>query len=130
MHKLRIEVIKFLIIGAANFFLTLIIFTLMLKVFKIHYLLSLGTAWFIGVVFSYILNFSWTFRPESQVQFKERFLKFLIANTISITLNMAALKYLVERTDIDPFYLQLALIPLIVIFNFCTAKLWSLRASS
>lgn len=129
MHKLRVEVIKFLIIGAANFFLTLVIFTLMLKVFKIHYLVSLGTAWFIGVIFSYILNFSWTFRPENRVQFRDRFFKFLAANSVSVVLNMIVLKLLVERTKLDPFYLQLALIPLIVVFNFCTAKLWSLRPS-
>lgn len=127
MQKLRVEVVKFLIIGTANFLLTLVIFTLMLKIFQIHYLVSLGTAWFVGVIFSYILNFSWTFRPEDRVQFRNRFLKFLTANSVSVVLNMMALKFLVEHTKMDPFYLQLALIPLIVIFNFCTAKLWSLR---
>jgi len=43
-------------------------------------------------------------------------------------LNMFALRYLVERTHYDPFWVQAALTPLIVIFNFSTAKFWSLRS--
>ena len=43
---------------------------------------------------------------------------------------LLALGYIVEHTDFDPFYVQLALIPFIVVFNFSTAKYWSLRPSS
>jgi len=130
VHKLKIEVTKFTLVGAANFVLTFIVFTAMLKAWSVNYLLSLGTAWVVGMLFSYILNFSWVFKPEQKIQFKSRFLRFFLASAFSIALNMLVLSYIVEHTDFDPFYVQMVLIPLIVVFNFSTAKYWSLRPLS
>jgi len=127
MHKLRIEVTKFTIVGGANFVLTFIVFTFMLKMMEVQYLISLATAWAIGIVFSYVLNLAWVFRPDQRIQFKSRFLKFFLAALLSLMMNMLALKYLVERTNMDAFFVQVLLIPFIVVFNFSTAKFWSLR---
>ncbi len=130
MHNFKFEATKFTIVGALNFMLTFLVFTTMLKVFDINYLVSLVTAWVVGMFFSYVLNFSWVFKPEQKIQFKSRFVRFFLASVLSIILNMLALSYIVEHTGFDPFYVQMALIPFIVIFNFATAKFWSLRQSS
>jgi len=127
MHKFKIEAAKFTLVGAANFALTFILFTLMLKVLGVNYVLSLGATWVVGMLFSYVLNFAWVFKPEQKIQFRTRFVRFFLASALSIALNILALSYIVERTDFDPFYVQMALMPFIVIFNFSTAKLWSLR---
>ena len=130
MHKLKIEATKFTLVGAANFALTFIVFSTMLKILGVNYLLSLVSAWAVGMVFSYVLNFTWVFKPEQRIQFRARFFRFFLASSLSIVLNMLVLRYIVERTALDPFYVQMALIPFIVIFNFATAKYWSLRRSS
>ena len=130
MHKLKIEVTKFILVGAANFVLTFIAFTAMLKVFLVNYLFSLGAAWIVGMLFSYALNFSWIFKPAQKIQFKDRFVRFFFASVLSIALNMLALGYIVERTDFDPFFVQMALIPFVIILNFSTAKFWSLKSAS
>lgn len=127
MHGLKIEITKFTVVGAANFVLTFFVFTLLLKVMLLNYLISLLVAWVVGMLFSYTLNFSWVFKPEEKIQFKMRFFKYLIASAISITGNMLILKLIVERTASDPYYVQLVLIPVIVVFNFLTAKFWALR---
>jgi len=44
-------------------------------------------------------------------------------------LNMLVLSLIVEHSNFDPFFVQMGLIPLIVLFNFSTAKFWSLRPS-
>jgi putative flippase GtrA len=119
-----------MLVGAANFILTLVVFTMMLKAMSANYLLSLSVAWIVGFSFSYVLNFSWVFRPEEKIQFKARFLKYFLSNIFSILLNMLILAFMVELTNTDPYYVQLALIPLIVVFNFSTAKYWALRSSS
>jgi putative flippase GtrA len=105
------------------------VFTLLLQSLSLHYLISLFVAWVVGMSFSYTLNFLWVFKPEEKIQFKARFLKFLLANALSIVLNLLALHFLVQRTAWDPFYVQLGLIPFVVGFNFSTAKYWSLRAA-
>lgn len=129
MQKLKNEATKFTIVGAINFALTFITFTTMLKALDANYLISLLVAWIVGIFFSYILNFSWVFKTELKIQFKSIFFKFLLASVLSIGLNILILRYIVESADFDPFYVQLALIPLIVVFNFSTAKFWSLRPS-
>ena len=130
MHKLKIEATKFTLVGAANFVLTFVVFAAMLKVLRVNYLLSLVVAWVVGMIFSYVLNFAWVFKPEQQIQFRARFLRFFLASALLITLNVLVLSYIVEHTDFDPFYVQIALIPFIVVFNFSAAKYWSLRRSS
>ena len=128
MHRIKIEATKFTVVGAANFVLTFVVFTVMLKLLDVNYLISLASAWVVGMIFSYILNFLWVFRPEEKIQFRSRFVKFTIASVLSIALNMVALSYIVESTDADPFIVQVVLIPFIVVFNFSTAKFWSLRS--
>lgn len=130
MHKFKIEATKFTLVGAANFALTFIVFTAMVKICGVNYLLSLVAAWVVGMIFSYVLNFAWVFKPEQKIQFSTRFLRFFLVSVLSIALNLLALSYIVDRTDFDPFYVQIALIPFIVVFNFSTAKYWSLRRCS
>ena len=130
MYKLTTEVTKFTLVGAANFALTFIVFTVMLKLLVVNYLLSLVAAWIVGIIFSYVLNFVWVFKPEQKIQFNARFIRFSLASVLSLSLNMLALNYIVERADFDPFYVQIVLIPFIVVFNFYTAKYWSLHRSS
>lgn len=127
MHKFKIEATKFTLVGAANFALTFTVFTAMLKVWGVNYLLSLASAWIVGMIFSYVLNFAWVFKPEQKIQFNARFARFFLASVISIVMNMLTLSYIVGRSDFDPFYVQIVLIPFIVVFNFSTAKFWSLK---
>jgi putative flippase GtrA len=127
MSTFKIEGIKFAVVGGVNFFLTFIIFTVTLKFFGLNHLISLGSAWIAGVFFSYVFNFSWVFKPEEKIAFKGRFLRYFFASLFSLVLNMVTLNYLVESTKIDAFYIQTALTPLIVVFNFVTARFWSLK---
>lgn len=126
--KFRVEAVRFLLVGGANFVLTFVVFFALLKILNVNYLIALSTSWAIGTLFSYALNFTWVFKPEEQLQFKARLAKYFFAGLASLLLNLMALKWLVELTNFDPFWVQCALIPLIVVFNFSTAKFWSLRA--
>lgn len=123
-----IEAFRFLVVGGANFVLTFVVFYSLLKVVGIDYLVALFVSWAVGMAFSYVLNFTWVFRPEEKLQFKARLAKYFTANLVSILLNMLTLRIIVDATGYDPFWVQCALIPLIVVFNYSTAKFWSLKA--
>ena len=127
MNRIRGEAWRFLVVGGANFVLTLVVFTALLKLLHVHHVASLAVAWLVGVVFSYVLNHSWVFKPEERLRFRSRFGRFVLASLVSVGLNMVALDLLVRHTGRDPFWVQMGLIPLVVLFNFSTAKLWSLR---
>ena len=126
--RFTLEAIRFLLVGAVNFVLTFVLFYVLFRVLRVNYIVALFVSWAVGMVFSYVLNFSWVFRPEEQLQFRERFAKYFAASLASILLNMLTLGIIVESTGYDAFWVQCALIPLIVLFNYSTAKFWSLRA--
>ena len=127
MHKLRIEFSKFTVVGALNFVFTFVLFYLLVKIILWNYLVSLVAVSFLGMILTYWLNHVWVFKPEEKLAFRGRLIKYILAGLLSISLNLVALDYIVERTGFDPIYVQLVLIPFIVFFNFSTAKFWSLR---
>lgn len=127
MKRLRIEFSKFTVVGGINFVFTFMMFFFAVKVAKINYLVALMVVSLLGMVLTYSLNYIWVFKPEESIKFRGRLVKYILAGTLSISLNMLILHYVVERTGFDPFYTQILLIPLIVVFNFSTAKFWSLR---
>lgn len=129
MQRLKIEFSRFAVVGAANFVVTFVLFYLLVQIVAINYLIALIGVSLIGMIFTYSFNYMWTFKTEDKLVFRERLLKYVISGVSSISLNAAALGYIVESTNFSPFYTQLALIPVIVIFNFSTARFWSLKPS-
>jgi putative flippase GtrA len=121
-QQLLEQVLKFSALGAVNFVLTFVVFTGLLKVLSLNYLVSLFVAWFVGVVFMYVTNFVWVFQRSQMLHFDRRFLKFVVTGIVSIILNMLALHLMVERYSLDAFLAQLMLMPFVLAFNFLAAK--------
>lgn len=124
---MRTEFPRFLAVGAINFVFTFLVFTGALKLLGLPYIAALLIAWVLGNLLTYALNFLWVFRPEPTLNFGRRFAKYMTAGAASVALNVAALSALVELGGFDPFWSQVALIPVIIAVNFSTAKWWSLR---
>jgi putative flippase GtrA len=126
MQRFKIEFTKFTIVGIINSALTFIIFFLLLKVASVNYLVSLSITWIIGIIFSYVLNYLWVFRPDEKLEFQKRFAKYLSAYLVSFFLNFILIMAIVENWNFEPFYVQTGLLPIVVAFNFLTSKYWSL----
>ncbi|PZQ96948.1 MAG: hypothetical protein DI533_15455 [Cereibacter sphaeroides] len=123
----RIEVLKYLLLGGVNFFLTLAIFTGMFRVAGVNYIVALVGAWAAGMLFMYVTNFVWVFRHDGPLRFDDRFRKFAAVGVLSISANTVILSMIVEVWSTDPFWTQMALLPLVVAFNFAATKHFSLR---
>jgi len=122
-----VQALKYSALGAVNFVLTFAVFTGLLKVLVQNYLVSLAAAWLVGTIFMYISNFVWVFQSDKALRFDERFIRFMASGIVSITLNLLALRALVEGFGFDAFLAQVMLIPFVVAFNFLSAKYISLR---
>ena len=118
---------KFVIVGALNFIVTFVIFTFSLQIIGVKYIYALIVAWCIGILFTYILNFIWVFRPEKMLSFNLYFVKYIFAGGVSVIVNLIFLSALVEIGNYNPFWSQVSLLPLILIFNFSTANWWSMK---
>lgn len=127
IHPINVEAIKYVMVGVLNAIFTCMVFTGGLYILKQNYLVSLTISWVFGTLLTYTLNFVWVFRPEKKLRFRERFTKYLFTNVLSFIFNLAALYYIVSETQYAPFYVQLEIMPVIVILNFIAAKFWSLK---
>ena len=121
------ELLRYLVTGGLNAVLTFLVFVAGLYVFHIHYLLALIAAFLAGTVFTYVLNFVWVFRPEANFSFRDRFVKHLLPNVGTFSVNLVALYVLVDYWGGDPLLCQIVLMIMVVVTNFLFAKFWAFR---
>ena len=120
------QFLKYVLVGGANFAITIGLFLFLLKVLLVNYLISFTITWLIGIIITYVINFIWVFKPDDKLEFKKRFPKYFAVYVSSFLVNMALLKYLVSNYNFDPFYIQFAIIPVVMLINFIGFKYWSL----
>lgn len=122
------QFLKYLLVGGLNFFFGLIVFYVFLKILLLKYSIALTITWVLGLLLTYVINFSWVFKPEDRLSFKRHFVKYFLAQLLCFGLNLFSLRFISNHTAFDPYYVQLGLIPFILVFNFLTTKLWALKA--
>jgi putative flippase GtrA len=120
--------LKYSFVGTLNAVFTFLFYFVLLKVIRLHYLVSFSIAWLSGVLLTYIINFLWVFKPEQKLVFKSRLLKYFIIYITSYLLNMFLLKQLTEFTGGDPLLVQLFIIPVVVVVNFTGIKYWCMNS--
>ena len=126
----RAELLRFLVVGGVNFVFTFAVFTVALKLLQLNQLVALLMAWIAGNILTYVLNFTWVFRPQAEFGFGLRFVKYMTAGGVSVGFNLIALYVLADLGGHDPFWSQVAIMPVIILFNFAAAKFWSLRKAA
>ncbi|MCF8296007.1 MAG: GtrA family protein [Saprospiraceae bacterium] len=113
--------------GLINLVFTFAIYWLLLKVILVHYNIALTVSWAMGVVLTYVINFSWVFKPEEKLEFRKRLWKYVTIYIISYGMNILVLDFLVKSMEYDPLFLQFVIIPLIVLINFTGIKYWVMK---
>lgn len=127
MSRGKIEFSKFTIVGGINFLFTFVLFYLFVRIWQLNYVFALVAVSLIGMLLTYYLNRVWTFQLDGRKDHASRLFKYVVSGLASIALNAIALRYIVEKSQFDPFYVQIALIPFVIVLNFSMAKFWSLR---
>jgi putative flippase GtrA len=117
------QFIGYVVVSSLNFIITSLIFYCLLKILFLNYLLSLTVTWVCSVLITFFLNLIFIFKKKEKLDF-ENFIKYALIYLFSFTFNLLSLKYLKERTNFDPYYIQFILIPGIVIINFTGIKLF------
>ncbi len=132
--------IKFMAVGAVNFFVDLGIFTLLHTVIGIIAVPSNIVSYSCGVVNSYLLNRYWTFKIKldfiSAYKLKSGvairflsvpFLKFVFVNLISLGVNTLAVYILIDLYSLDPTLSKLIATVFSFVVNFAGSKLLVFR---
>lgn len=121
------EIVKFLVVGGINFIFTLALLYICISTLEVNPLVSIAVVSIAGLILTYYLNSKWVFLPGQKIDFQKNLPRYLAANAVSIVLNMFLLHILLLKTSLSVFFAQFFLVPFIVVFNFVTAKFWSLR---
>ncbi|MGD2088274.1 MAG: GtrA family protein [Candidatus Aminicenantes bacterium] len=123
-REFLLHFVKYSFVGILNAILTFLLYFILLKIFHLHYLVSLSVSWLLGVLLTYVINFLWVFKPEQKLVFKSRLLKYFVVYVSSYLLNIFLLKTLTELTGGDPLLVQLFILPVVVAVNFAGIKYW------
>lgn len=124
---LSIQFLKYGIVGGANFVASLLLFLFLLDILLVRYEIAFTITWLFGIFLTYIINFLWVFKPNEKLEFKKRFPKYFSVYLTSYLVNIVLLKWLVDSYQLDPFWTQFFVLPIVVLINFFGFKYWGLR---
>jgi putative flippase GtrA len=119
-----LQLIRFCLVGASGYVVNLAVYTLLLKVGDVHYLLAATASFLVAVTNNYTWNRLWTFRGQrGHVAYQG--LRFLVVSTIALAANLVILHLLVDDADVGKVLAQAIAIVLVTPLNFVGNKLWS-----
>ncbi|MBT4075643.1 MAG: GtrA family protein [Gammaproteobacteria bacterium] len=120
------QFIKFSIVGIFNTLIHYAVFYYLYSYLGLYHLLASATGFCFAVTNSYFVNKHWTFKG-SDTKSRYLFIRFLIVNLISLTINLTGMLILVELFLINPLLAQLLMIIITLVVNFMGNKFWSFR---
>ncbi|MFA6227937.1 MAG: GtrA family protein [Patescibacteria group bacterium] len=120
------QFIKFCLVGTSNFFVDLGVYWLMTRLFGLHYLIASVISFSVAVTWSFEFNRKWTFRHHNN-NLKRQYVKFFIANIVSLSLNLSLLSLLIELAHVPDLWAKTLSALIVAIFNFSLNRFWTFR---
>jgi putative flippase GtrA len=117
----RRQFIRFLIVGAANTLISLVVYRGLLAL-GIWYVVSAPVAWAAGVVNGYIFNSRWTFGTRDSA--RARFLYALIGAIGAGAATLLVLAF-ARGAELGKFESYLAAVPLVTVSTFLANRRWT-----
>ncbi|MBI5766025.1 GtrA family protein [Candidatus Falkowbacteria bacterium] len=123
------EFIKFCLVGLTNLAIDMSGYWIFTRIFHIYYILAAVFSFFIAVSWSFLINRRWTFRHDGK-NIKEQYVKFIVANLISMAINLSLLYILVDYAGFHDLGAKLLTAFMVAFFNFSLNKSWTFRKNS
>jgi putative flippase GtrA len=118
-----LQLARFCAVGASGFAVNLAVYSLLVHVAGLHYLLAATGSFLVAVTSNYTWNRLWTFRHQrGHVAYQG--LRFLVVSTVALGANLVVL-YVLVRLGVGKIPAQAAAIVLVTPLNFVGNKLWS-----
>lgn len=117
---------KYCLVGASGFIVNLMVFSVMVSVFDVHYWLAGTVSFGVAVTNNFVLNRYWTFGSSERDIFSQA-TRFLVISVTSWALNMLLLRLFIEDGNFNQYVAQTLAIGMVTVLNFTGNKLWSFR---
>jgi putative flippase GtrA len=120
-----VQFVKFGIVGVSNTLLTLLIYTLLLKVFGVWYLAASAIGFIVGAVNGFLLNRRWTFREHVGDSLTP--VRWAIVQTCGLGIDEGLLFLLVHDARLDKVLAQVAATAVVTVSTFFANRAWTFR---
>lgn len=117
---------KFSLVGLLNTAIHYGVFYCLYRFMGFYHLLASGIGFCFAVTNSYFINKYWTFKSRGS-DVRREFMKFLIVNLLSLSINLASMAILAELLSIHPPIAQLVAIGFTLLVNFLGNKFWTFK---
>ncbi len=118
--------IKFAITGCMNTLVDFAVYSLVRLITKNDYIAQTA-GYLCGVVNSYIVNRSWTFRAEKGKFFSGQLVRFLIVNGLTFALSLGATWLFNDCLKLHWVIAKLLVVAITTVVNFTLSHLWAFR---
>ncbi len=125
-----LQLFKFAAVGCVNTLIDWAVYFVVLKLFPsesvIFYTAAKGFSYFCGIINSFLLNRSWTFRDSMNENEGGRFAKFILVNLVGLGFNSVSFSIFLNLELKQTMALFFATL-ITFSFNFVLNKLWVFR---
>lgn len=113
--------LKFGIVGSLNTIIDFVVYALLTSV-GANYLLSQILSYSCGLLNSYFVNRTWTFKQKDKASMKE-FIRFLAVNAATLSLTLILLDFLYTKQGLNLLLSKFLVTAIGTIFNFIGTKM-------
>ena len=123
-----LQFVKFGIVGVSNTLITLLVYTLLVKVFGVWYIASSAIGFAVGAVNGFLLNRRWTFSEHVGDRFTP--LRWLIVQGSGLMVNLALVYLFVTAAGLDKLVGQAFATLIVVVLTFLANRAWTFRVGA
>jgi putative flippase GtrA len=123
-----VQFVKFGIVGMSNTVLTLVVYTVLLKVFGVWYLAASAIGFAVGATNGFLLNRRWTFRDHVGDALTP--VRWGIVQSCGLGVNVALLYVFVHDAHVDKLLAQVFATIVVTVTTFFVNRAWTFRAQA
>src|SRR5271163_5117156 len=120
-----VQFVKFGIVGVSNTLLTLVVYTVLLKVFGVWYLAASGIGFIVGAINGFLLNRRWTFRDHVGDALTP--VRWGVVQSCGLGLNLGLLYLFVHDAGLDKLLGQAFATGIVTVVTFGVNRAWTFR---
>lgn len=120
-----VQFIKFGVVGVSNTLLTLVVYTVLLKVFGVWYLAASGIGFVVGATNGFLLNRRWTFREHVGDALTP--VRWGVVQAVGLGIDEGLLYLLVHDASLDKLLAQVCATAVVTVTTFFVNRAWTFR---
>jgi putative flippase GtrA len=120
-----VQFIKFGVVGVSNTLLTLVVYTVLLKVFGVWYLAASGIGFVVGATNGFLLNRRWTFREHVGDALTP--VRWGVVQGVGLGIDEGLLYLLVHDASLDKLLAQVCATAVVTVTTFFVNRAWTFR---